>query len=110
MPVRTRTSKPTLPATKRFLVLFYRGKGKQTEEQWEAFVDALHAGDHLFGGSELAKPSAIKGGKNTAPKSPTVEGYMIITAPGIAKVRALMKKSPTHLCGGSHDIFPLIAN
>lgn len=100
--------KPAPPTAKKFLVLFHLTKVDQTMVQWDAFVGALHQGNHLIGGSALAKPSAIKSGRNASPKCTSVGGYMVITASSIAKLRALMKKSPTHLCGGLVEIFPLV--
>lgn len=95
---------------KKFLVLFHRSKTAQTMAQWDAFVGALHQGKHLIGGSALAKPSAIRQGKQASPKCTSVGGYMVIAASSITKVHALMKKSPTHLCGGLVEVFPLALN
>jgi hypothetical protein len=105
---REQTGKPALRAQKKFLVLFHLTKREQTAEQWTVFVTALHQGKHLIGGSALAKPRAIKKGKPASAKCASVGGYMVITAPSIAKVRALMEKSPTHLGGGLVDVFPLV--
>lgn len=96
------------PTPKRFLVLFHRSKRAQTAAQWDAFVGALHQGKHLTGGSAVAKPSAIKDGKKASAKSTSVGGYMVIATPSLAKAQALMKKSPTHLCGGLVEVFPLV--
>ena len=104
------TGNPKPPAEKRFLVLFHQSKRKQAVEHWNGFVAALHQGRHLIGGSALAKPSAVKEGAPVPPRCTSVGGYMVITAPSIAKVRALMKQSPTHRCGGLVDIFPLVVD
>lgn len=103
-----KTGKSAPPAEQRFMVLFHLSKRDQTVAQWHAFVDALHKGKHLIGGSALAKPSAIRNGKDASPKCASIGGYMVIAAPTAAKARALMKKSPTHLCGGLVEVFPLV--
>ena len=103
-----KTGRLARPAKKKFLVLFHLTKTDQTMLRWDAFVSALHKGEYLIGGSALAKPSAIKSGESASSKCASVGGYMVITAPSIAKVRELMKKSPTHLCGGLVEVFPLV--
>ena len=93
---------------RKFLILFHPTKVDQAMLQWDAFVGTLLNGNHLIGGSALAKPSAIKNGKHAPPKSASVGGYIVITASSLAKARALMKKGPTHLCGGLVEVFPLV--
>lgn len=92
----------------KFLVLFHLTRAEQTDAQWAAFISALNKGGHLIGGSALAKPSAIKLRENTIPKSKTVGGYMVLTDKNEAKVRSLVKLSPSHANGGLVEIFHLI--
>lgn len=92
----------------KYLVLFHLTKVVQTDDQWASFISLLNKGGHLIGGSALARPSAIKRHAATVPKSKTVGGYMVLTAKSEAKVKSLIKLSPSHLNDGLVEVFHLI--
>ncbi|MCA9554546.1 MAG: hypothetical protein KC933_31210 [Myxococcales bacterium] len=79
-------------------------QGAETDAQWEAYFDALHARGAFQGGSAIGNGVSMR--KEGVPRPPCLHltGYIRVTAADLESARELVVGNPVYEAGGTVEV------
>jgi hypothetical protein len=73
-------------------------------EGWDEYLDKLKSGGRLGGGSAVGSGQCFRRGRDPAPLSSRIGGYIRVTADDMADARTLLAGNPVYEAGGTVEI------